>query len=287
MATVGAAVHAALDERVLCERELAAARTRQHRFTAIVFSWRAIVLLALLLSWYYASGRIVSSLLVSDPVKVAEAFRHDVSSGELVRNARYTLIELFTGYGIGVGAALVAAALLSLSTPVQRVARPFLVAFYAIPKVALAPLMVMWFGLGLEPKIILAAIFVFFVVFMSTLAGLASVGREFVNVARVMGASRPQLLVKVVFPTAVPNLITALRIAIPGAMAGAIIGEFMAGNNGLGYMVQDAANQFSTPGVFAGILAIVFVVLVMDGLLTMLERSLLKWRPRASHGGGV
>jgi NitT/TauT family transport system permease protein len=268
-----------VDEEKLRHDEIDVVRSRQRRSRTFVLSWRVLILVALLGGWYLASGRVLSSLLVSNPVDVARAFWKDITSGALARNARFTVIELAAGYAIGVVLALIASAVLSLSVLLQRITRPFLMAFYAVPKVALAPLMIMWFGLGMKPKIVLAAIFVFFVVFMSTLAGLAAVGTNVVNVARVMGASRWQLMLKVVFPTAIPSTITALRIAIPGAMAGAIIGEFMAGNNGLGYMVQSAASQFSPPGMFAGIGAILVVVLICDSVLTIAERGLLKWRP--------
>lgn len=274
-----------VDEDALRRHEVERALARRRRHQLLISGWRLAVLAALLGAWAYASGRLVSSLFVSNPLAVAHAFGADLTNGELLRNARATVKELFVGYAVGAAVALIAAAVVSLSTSLQRVLRPFLVAFYAIPKVALAPLIVMWFGLGFVPKVVLAAIFVFFVVFMSTLAGLQSVTRGLVDTARVMGATRMQLMRKIVFPTAVPNIVTALRIAIPGAMAGVIIGEFIAATNGLGYMVNSAASQFATASVFAAIIAILLIVVVLDGLLAFAERKLLRWRPQRHSAG--
>lgn len=267
------------DEQEIADRELRAATSRGRRTLAWVAWWRFAVLVVLIGTWYLASGRLVSSLFVSDPWHVARAFVHETANGLLLRNARVSLEEALLGYAIGSVAAVAGAALFSLSYSLHRVVRPFLVTFYSIPKVALAPLMIMWFGLGMRPKVILAALFVFFVILLSTFAGLEAVGRDVLNVARVMGAKRWQLLVKIVFPTAVPNLLTALRIAIPGAMAGAIIGEFMSANKGLGYLVQSAGAQFAASHMFAGIVAILIVVLVLDAILSLGERALVAWRP--------
>ena len=162
----------------------------------------------------------------------------------------------------------------------HRVLRPFLIAFYSIPKIALAPLIVMWFGLATAPKIILAATFVFFVVFMNMVAGVYAVNPQQANALRVMGADRRALLTKLVLPGTVPYLMTGLRLAVPEALIGAVVGEFISANRGLGYLVTSAAAQFNTTGTMAAILALLLIVAVMDLALTLAERRLLRWRPR-------
>jgi NitT/TauT family transport system permease protein len=162
----------------------------------------------------------------------------------------------------------------------HRVLRPFLIAFYSIPKIALAPLIVMWFGLATAPKIILAATFVFFVVFMNMVAGVYAVNPQQANALRVMGAGRRALLTKLVLPGTVPYLMTGLRLAVPEALIGAVVGEFISANRGLGYLVTSAAAQFNTTGTMAAILALLLIVAVMDLALTLAERRLLRWRPR-------
>jgi NitT/TauT family transport system permease protein len=155
-----------------------------------------------------------------------------------------------------------------------------LIAFYSIPKIALAPLFIMWFGLGSAPKIVLAAIFVFFVVFMNVAAGLYQVSPDLVNVVRVMGARRIDVVRKIALPSVVPYLMTGLRIAVPEALIGAVIGEFMSANAGLGYLVNNAAEQFNTAATLAAIVALLLIVAAMDVALGLLEHRLLGWRPR-------
>jgi NitT/TauT family transport system permease protein len=162
----------------------------------------------------------------------------------------------------------------------HRVLRPFLVAFYAIPKIALAPLIVMWFGLATLPKVILAAAFVFFVVFMTTVAGVHEVNPRLVDLFRVMGAGRRALLLRLVLPGTVPYLLTGLRLAVPEALIGAVVGEFISANRGLGYLVTSAAAQFNTAGTMAAILALLGIVVAMDLGLGLAERRLARWRPR-------
>jgi NitT/TauT family transport system permease protein len=274
-----AAPGARVDEERLQREEVARARQARRRSTTWTLAWRLVLLGALLVGWYLASGRIVDSLFASNPVDVAKAFGDEVSSGQLWYHLRYTLLEVAVGYTAGTVAALTLAGVLSIFTAAHRVLHPFLMAFYAIPKIAIAPLMIMWFGLGLTPKFLLSGIFVFFVVFMNTLAGLRSVSPSLINVARVMGASRSQLLLKVVYPSAIPNVLIAMRITVPEAMVGAIVGEFIAGNRGIGYLINSASNQYNTAAVFAGIIAILVVVLIMDTLVTLAERRLMRWRP--------
>ncbi|HEY4348844.1 MAG TPA: ABC transporter permease subunit, partial [Gaiellaceae bacterium] len=183
-----------VDEETLRLSEIAAVGHRRRRATSIIFSWRAILLAVLLVGWYYASGRLVDSLFVSNPVRVFDAFRSDFSTGHLGYQLRFTALELVLGYLLGAGGGILAAVLLSLSTTLERSLRPYFMVLYAMPTIALAPLFVIWFGFGLTPKVIVAALFVFFIVFVMTLTGLRSVEPGLIGVARVMGATRRQLL---------------------------------------------------------------------------------------------
>jgi NitT/TauT family transport system permease protein len=269
-----------IDEAALLRAEGEGFRRRRRRTLFGIVSWRLVLLAVLLVTWTLSSGHLVDSLFVSNPADIVKAFRDYLDDGRLLRELRYTLLEVLVGYGCGATAGLLLAGLVSLSRSLQRVLHPYLMAFYAIPKIALAPLIVMWFGLDLTPKFILAGMFVFFVVFMNTLGGLLSVSPNVINVARVMGAGRLTLLRKVVFPTALPNIFTALRITVPEAMVGAIIGELIAGSHGIGYLINTASGQFDTAGVFAAISAILVVVLIIDFGVSLLERRLLRWRPQ-------
>jgi NitT/TauT family transport system permease protein len=273
-----------VDEREagLLERTAAAVRVRRRVQQASVAAGRGVVLAMVLGLWALASGRLVDREFLSDPLAVLTALGQLAVSGRLWPHVGQTVVEVLAGYAAGVMLAVGLTVLVAAVPAAHRVLRPFLVAFYSIPKIALAPLIIMWFGLGLAPKILLAAAFVFFVVFMNMVAGVYSVKPELLAAVRVMGASPAVVLRKVTLPSAVPHLMTGLRLAVPEALIGAVIGEFIAANQGLGYLVTSAAAQFNTAATLAAIVALLVIVLVMDGMLGIAERRLLRWRPPAA-----
>ena len=233
-----------------------------------------LVLLALILGgWAWASGRVLDRFFLSDPVSVTKAFWAILLKGTLWYHLRFTLIETLLGYLIGAGLGLAGALAVSMIPAGEPVLRPFVILAYATPKIALAPLMIIWFGIGILPKVILAATFVFFVVFLSTLAGIATVPPQLVSVVRVMGAAPSAVFRKVVLPSALPFILTALRLTIPAALIGAVIGEFISSNRGVGYLINAASSRYATAEVFAGIGSLLVVVLCMNAGLSLLERS--------------
>jgi NitT/TauT family transport system permease protein len=241
---------------------------------ATVAVGRALLIGAILGLWAYASGRWLDEQTISDPVAVLAALSDLVATGRLWPDLWQTVSEVIAGYLIGAVLAVLVASSFALSPMMERVLRPFLIAVYSIPKIALAPLIVMWFGLGILPKIILAAAFVFFVVFMNAVAGIQSVNPHHVNIMRVMGASRFAILRKIVLPTAVPFLILGMRVAVPEAMIGAVIGEFISANRGLGYLVYSASNELNAAVSMAALLVLVLVVAFADVALGLIERLL-------------
>ena len=262
------------------DRARRAARTDRLRILA-----GQLVLLALILGgWAWASGRILDRLFLSDPVSVTKAFWAILLKGTLWYHLRFTLTETLLGYLIGAGLGLAGALAVSMIPAGEPVLRPFVILAYATPKIALAPLMIIWFGIGILPKVILAATFVFFVVFLSTLAGIATVPPQLVSVVRVMGAAPSAVFRKVVLPSALPFILTALRLTIPAALIGAVIGEFISSNRGVGYLINAASSRYATAEVFAGIGSLLVVVLCMNAGLSLLERSWSRWAPRDALG---
>jgi NitT/TauT family transport system permease protein len=273
------------DEVTLAARVLSRQEASERLRRAGLLGGRALLVGVALLAWSGVSGRVVDAQFVSDPLSVARALTALAASGRLWPNLGQTVAEVLIGYLLGGVLGVAVALLVGLVPAAHRVLRPFLVAFYAIPKIALAPLIVMWFGLGLAPKVLLAAIFVFFVVFMNVVTGIFSVSPHLVATVRVMGPSSTTLLWKVTLPSTIPYLTSGLRIGIPEAMIGAVIGEFMAATRGLGYLVNAAAAQFNTTVALAAIAALVGVVVLMDGVLTLVEARWLRWRPKAALTG--
>ena len=250
-AFLGPTVH----ETDLLARTAAAEAARDRTRRAGIAVGRALVLVVFLGAWGFASGRLVDAEFLSDPRGVAAAFIALVTSGRLFPHLGQTLIEVLGGYAIGVVLGVALTVLVAAVEAAHRVLRPFLIAFYSIPKIALAPLIVMWFGLATAPKIILAAAFVFFVVFMNMVAGVYTVNPQQANALRVMGAGRFELLTKLILPGTVPYLMTGLRLAVPEALIGAVVGEFISANRGLGIpghlrrrAVQHRRNDGRHPG---------------------------------------
>jgi sulfonate transport system permease protein len=271
---------AAPQDAVLLRRAADETRVKDTTRRAAVALGRAVVLALFLGGWGFVSGRWMDRQFVSDPRGVLAAFEGLVASGRLWPNLLQTLSEVLAGYAVGATLGILLAVLLAVADTAHRILRPFLIAFYSIPKIALAPLIIMWFGLGTAPKVILAAAFVFFVVFMNMAAGVRSVNDDLVRLVHVMGAGRSHLLWKVTLPSSVPYLMTGLRLAIPEALIGAVIGEFISANRGLGYLVNSAASQFNTAATLAAIVALLLIVVIMDVGVSLGERRLLRWRPR-------
>jgi len=238
--------------------------------------------ITLLASWELASGPILDQFFVSKPSHIAAAFWDMLVKETLLYHLQFTILEALSGYLIGAGGGLVLGFALGRLDLVYRIVEPFVVAFYGIPRIALAPLFILWFGIGITSKIAVAAIMVFFIVFINTIAGIRSAPAQFLQIARVMGASEWDLVRKVIFPAATPFIIAALQITVPQAMIGAIVGEFISSNRGVGHLISRAAGFLDTPGLFAGIFALLVVVLAMNQGITVLGNYLMRWNPK--HG---
>ncbi len=147
-----------------------------------------------------------------------------------------------------------------------------------MPKIALAPLFILWFGVGTEMKILFVAMIVFLLVFLNTYTGVKQVSREQVTFLRLMRASEWQILCKVVMPSAVTWMFTGLRLSVPYALIGAIMGEMLASNRGLGYVMSDATAQFDTAGAFAGLVAIIVMAVLFNGAVRLAEQLAMPWK---------
>jgi len=244
---------------------------------AIVYGGIVALGIGLLLFWQFGMGFIVNQRYVSTPLDVAASLLGRLESGDLPRHIGATMIAAGGGYLIGIAVGLVGAFLLLMTRRGYDVLEPFLLAFYSIPKIALAPLFIMWFGLALTPKILLAALMVFFIVFMNTVSGVRNVDRGLVDVARVLGAGRLQLIRKVMLPAAAPSIMAAIRVTFARAMVGAILAEFIASREGLGYMIVRAARQFDIATVFAGVVVIAILVMLVNTAIRLLEARLFPW----------
>jgi NitT/TauT family transport system permease protein len=268
-------------EQALCalEADRAAAQDRSEKRR--VWLLQAALLSVVLLAWWLLSGTVIDRLFFSDPVSVVRALFHIVVNGLLWWHLEQTLIEMTLGYALGIGAGIAAGFIVSVLPWGEPIARPLMLAAYATPKIALAPLIIIWLGIGLTPKIVLAASLVFFIVYFNTLSGIAAVSPGMLATVRVMSASGIWLFAKITLPSAAPYVFVAARITLPAALIGAIIGEFMSSNRGIGYLIAAASSRYDTAQVFAGILSLLAFVLLLNGAVSALERYALRWRPAA------
>jgi sulfonate transport system permease protein len=263
------------------DRVADAERRHRNRLRVVLWSGTTGLGAALLLFWQFGLGHLVNPRYVSDPATVAVTIGELIADGEIVTHLAVTLSEAGIGFLIGATAGLVSAFALTSSRSGYEVFEPFLIGFYSIPKIALAPLFILWFGLGATPKVIMAALLVYFVVFVNTATGIRGVAPGLVRVCRVLGASRRDLLVKVTLPSAAPAIIASLRITVTRAIEGAVLSEFVASTKGLGFLVARASRAFDIATVFAGIVIIAVVVMTANGLLRVLQSRLAPWQ---QHG---
>jgi len=248
-------------------------------FTRLL-GWRLAFGLGVLVLWEVAAGRWVDPFWFSSPLRIA---RHPVDwgrEGSLFGHLLVTLRETFPGFLLGGAARIAVGVVLARLDFLARVLDPFIVATNGIPRVALAPLFIIWFGIGELSKIVLASTLTFFLTFYGTFSGLRAVEPAYRDIARVMGAGERQIFLKVLLPAASPWIVSALKVGVPFSLIGAIIGEFMAASRGLGYMIQLNTNQFDTTGAVSGIVVLMVCVMLFNGVLNRLERYVLRWRPR-------
>lgn len=263
---------------LVLEEPLARTWWQANRRTVIVALCRIGLLGAALAVWEHASGRWIDELLVSRPSDIAAQFVAWLADGTLLRHTQITVTEVVAGFFLGATTGVVAAFAVAPSRLVQRVIDPYVYALYSLPKVALAPLFIVWFGIGISMKILLAAITVFFLVFLNTLAGIRQVDPALVDAVRLMGAGRAQIARKVVFPASLAGLFTGLKVAIPYALIGAVIGELVASNRGVGSLIADSASRFNTAGVFAALVVLMLLALALNSVVSIIDSRASRWR---------
>src|SRR5688572_3161176 len=218
---------------------------------------------------------------IGSPWGVVTRFVAGVMSGSLLQHASFTLVEAAAGFVIGAIPAILLPFLLRRLPIVTAILDPFMVGGYGAPKLALAPLFILWFGIGIESKIALVAITVFFIVYFSTISGIRALDTKLVQMAQVAGANERDVARHIVFPGAVPYIFTGIRIAMPYSIGGAVIAELISANRGLGYLVQLSAMNFDTTGVFVALVAVTLIVFVCNASVNIAEKHLLRWRPAA------
>lgn len=247
-------------------------------------NWRGFLVLfpglCTLVMWELAAWQWPTvAKLVSQPTEIARGIVEVISTGTIWQHLNATLTEMAVGYAIGAVSGVALGFLCGRIKLLGDILNPYITLFNGIPKVALAPVFVIWFGIGLMSKIAIILTMVFFVVFTNTFAGLRSVNEDYVAIIRIMGASNWQVVREVFLPATLPFIIVGLRAGIPFSVIGAVVGEFIAATKGVGFFINYNQGTYDTNGIFVGVTILALLVVVLDWLLSLLERRLLKWRP--------
>lgn len=247
--------------------------------------WQLGLLLSFLAWWEWASstGRI-DPFFFSKPSDIGQRIWRWFSTGEVYPHLYVTTLEMLLAFLFGTLFGVVLGLWLALAPTVAAVLDPYIKALNAIPRVVLAPIFTLWFGLGILSKVALGITLVFFVAFFNTYQGVKEVSPVVLQNARLLGARRGHLLRHVYLPAAASWIFSSLRTSIGFAVIGAVVGEYLGSAAGLGYLIAQAEGVFDTTGVFAGMVVLMVFVLVLDALVGQVERRLLVWRPRAEGG---
>lgn len=212
------------------------------------------------------------------PGQVWARFVDVLADGQLAFHAGVTLGEVLAGLGLGLALASLLGYVIAKSPGLERALTPYIVASQAVPVVAIAPLLVIWFGYGLRSKVLICALIVFFPILINTVLGLRSVEPDLRDLLRSLRASRWQTFTKLELPAALPILLGGLKVGATLSVIGAVVGEFVGADRGLGFLINFARGQYDTALVFVGVMALVLIALGLYGGVVGLERILLRGR---------
>jgi NitT/TauT family transport system permease protein len=247
-------------------------RDRRDRIMAVVYP---IGMMVALLAVWEAAARLLSLPPYLLPAPSAIARSMDTNSAVLIKESVTTTLETALGFVLSVVVGVPLALAIYLWKPFARAVYPVLVSSQAVPKVAVAPLFLVWFGFGLLPKVLIAFLIAFFPVVINTAMGLAALEREKIYLARSMGLGPVATFFKIQLPNALPSIFAGLKISITFAVVGAVVGEFVGGQGGLGYLLLIANGNMDTALLFAGIVALTLLGILLFALIGLVERLML------------
>lgn len=267
-------------------------RSRARRRRAWLAVARLAIVAVLLAVWQLGvNAKIVDPFFWGEPQGVWATmsgwFTEGTSQGSLADQILITLEEAVLGFLIGAVLGVVCGIALGRVQLLSELFAPFLKAANSIPRIILGSIFTVAFGFGMQSKVILAVVLVFFGVFFNAFQGAREVDRNLIANARLLGASRWQVTRDVVLPSAFTWILASLHISFGFALIGALVGEILGANQGLGLLIRSSQNNFDMNGVLAGMVLVAVVALTAEGLITLLERRLLRWRPPQTHGGAA
>jgi ABC-type nitrate/sulfonate/bicarbonate transport system permease component len=244
-----------------------------------------LILLALLIGWQITSDR-VGKFFLAPPSDLVSAFRVELSSGALAEAVSQSAASLLLGFALGAVIGITVGVLMGMYPTVATVINPFVTAGYVLPAAAIVPLLIVWFGIGLTPRVIAVVLFCVFEILITSYTGVRTVDPTLIDMAKSFGAERFRLFQKVIFLAALPNIFAGLRMGAARATKGMIIAELLFAATGIGGAIQRAANAYRTDRVFVYIVVLIIVGLALAALVGLCERWILGSRARPRHAAG-
>jgi NitT/TauT family transport system permease protein len=256
--------------------------SRSMRVVGVTFV-RAAIILGFLGLWELASGRWLEPFLISSPSRIFSSLIAGFREGDLLQHTWVTFQEIAIGYPIGALSGIALGYGFGRSRLLAEIFEPIIVALNGIPRTAVAPLFIVWLGIGLWSKVGVVFLLTFFLNFFNTYTGMRQMDQEYIDLASLMGVKGWKLSFKVIFPAISPWVFTGIRTSIPFAVIGAIVGEFVASTEGLGFFIRMSAGIFKTADVFVGIIVLMIMVIILDKLAEIIEKRALRWQTQTEH----
>jgi sulfonate transport system permease protein len=238
-----------------------------------------------LLLWQIASGRWVDAFLISSPSRILFSMIGSFQSGDLLQHSWVTFQEIAIGFPLGALSGIAVGYGFGRRPLLAEIFEPIIIAINGIPRTALAPLFIVWLGIGIWSKVGVVFLLTFFLNFFNTYTGMRQMDQEYIDLARLMGVRGLKLTFRVILPAISPYVFTGIRTSIPFSVIGAIVGEFIAATEGVGYFIRLSAGIFRTADVFVGILVLMFMVIIMDYIADRIEKRVLRWQAQTEHVG--
>lgn len=241
--------------------------------------YRVLFILCILVIWELITRvDIIDKFYVSSPVSIFTQIGKWVSSGYIFRHAFVTMEETLIGFVIGGLLGIIFGFAFAFIRILDRVLTPVMVVLNSLPRIALGPLFVLWFGLGLTAKVMMVISVIFFMIFSNTYSGVKEVDRDIINNVRLLGASRKNLMIDVYLPSAFVWILSSLRVSVGFSLIGAIVGEYIGASEGMGWVIAYAESMFDATGVMAGLFVLMIMVGIIDYFLKGVEEKGLSWK---------
>ena len=257
-------------------------RGARQRYRRSVMVGQIILIIAVISVWHFGSGPLIDPFFIGSPIGVMNVLIKDLSDPRFYNDLRVTGTEMILGYLMGGLSGIALGVLFARWRLAADIVDPFFSGLNSLPRIALAPLLVIWFGIDMGSKIVLAATLVFFLTFFTTLSGIRNVDQALVDVARVVGATERQIFRYVMLPGAAAWVINGLKMSLPYALIGVIVGEFLISSSGLGYRLNFYSTSYNTNGTFAMLIVMMALMMGLNGLMGLVERRAFRWRTEAT-----